>query len=176
MRCLERADALAIDEAEQLVGTRRYDGTPQGAIGFPVVNTDAILNEYLPDGDHDEEIVDENAATGLRVKVYDDRIRVEVRDFKDGRGPANPEGEAKMIKYQDFAKQHRLSTPPVSSEIAPTPEADWASAEGSSAGAKAALVIGIFAALSGAFGLIASQFGDQLRGLLPAPFLELAQR
>ena len=56
------------------MGTRRYDGTPQVAIGFPVVSTGAILNEYVPDGDHDEEIVDENAATGLRVKVYDDRI------------------------------------------------------------------------------------------------------
>lgn len=58
----------------------------------------------------------------------------------------------------------------------PTSEADSASAEGSSAGAKAALVIGILAALSGAFGLVASQVGDQLRGLLPALFLELAQR
>lgn len=72
-----------------------------------------------------------------------------------------------MIKYQDFAKQHRLSTPPVSSETDPTPEADSASAEGSSAGAKASLVIGIVAALGGAFAFIASQFGDQLRGLLP---------
>ena len=157
-------------------GTRRYDGTPQGAIGFPVVNTGAILNEYLPDGDHDEEIVDDNAATGLRVKVYDDRVRVEAWDFKDGHGPANPQGEAKMIKYQDFAKQHRLSTPPVSSETDPTPEADSASAEVSSARAKAALVIGILAGLGGAFGLIASQFGDQLRGLLPTPFSQLAQR
>ena len=148
-------------------GTRRYDGTTQGAIGFPVVNTGAILNEYLPDGDHDEEIVDDKAATGLRVKVYDDRIRVEAWDFKDGRSLLNPDGEAKMIKYQDFAKQHRLSTPPVSSETDPTPEADSASAEGSSAGAKASLVIGIVAALGGAFAFIASQFGDQLRGLLP---------
>ena len=178
MRCLERADALAIDEAEQLVGTRRYDGTPQGAIGFPVVNTDAILNEYLPDGDHDEEIVDENAATGLRVKVYDDRIRVEAWDFKDGHSLLNPDGEAKMIKYQDFAKQHRLSTPPVQSPAEPTPDADAGSvsADGSSAGAKAALIVGILAALGGAFAFIASQFGDQLRGLLPASFLELAQR
>ena len=60
----------------------------------------------------------------------------------------------------------------------PTPETDTdsASAEGSSAGAKAALVIGVVAALGGAFAFIASQFGDQLRGLLPASFLELAQR
>ena len=159
-------------------GTRRYDGTPQGAIGFPVVNTGAILNEYLPDGDHDEEIVDENAATGLRVKVYDDRIRVEAWDFKDGHSLLNPDGEAKMIKYQDFAKQHRLSTPPVQSPAEPTPDADAGSvsADGSSAGAKAALIVGILAALGGAFAFIASQFGDQLRGLLPASFLELAQR
>ena len=53
----------------------------------------------------------------------------------------------------------------------PTSEADSASAEGSSAGAKAALVIGIVAALGGAFAFIASQFGDQLRGLLPVPDL-----
>ena len=155
-------------------GTRRYDGTPQGAIGLPVVNTGAILNEYLPDGDHDEEIVDDKAATGLRVKVYDDRIRVEAWDFKDGHGPANPEGEAKMIKYQDFAKQHRLSTPPVQSPSDPTPAAG--SVGGSSAGAKAALVIGIVAALGGAFAFVASQFGGQLRGLLPASFLGLQQR
>ena len=156
-------------------GTRRYDGTPQGAIGFPVVNTGAILNEYLPDGDHDEEIVDDKAATGLRVKVYDDRIRVEAWDFKDGRSLLNPDGEAKMIKYQDFAKQHRLSTPPVQPPAEPTPDADADSdsAEGSSAGAKAALVIGIVAALGGAFAFIASQFGDQLRGLLPAPIAGL---
>ena len=156
-------------------GTRRYDGTPQGAIGFPVVNTGAILNEYLPDGDHDEEIVDDKAATGLRVKVYDDRIRVEAWDFKDGRSLLNPDGEAKMLKYQDFAKQYRLSTPPVQPPAEPTPDADAdsVSVEGSSAGAKAALVIGIVAAVGGAFAFIASQFGDQLRGLLPAPIAGL---
>ena len=159
-------------------GTRRYDGTPQGAIGFPVVNTGAILNEYLPDGDHDEEVVDDKAATGLRVKVYDDRIRVEAWDFKDGHGLANPDGEAKMIKYQDFSKQKRMAAPAVQPPAESTPETDTdsASAEGSSAGAKAALVIGVVAALGGAFAFIASQFGDQLRGLLPASFLELAQR
>lgn len=136
----------------------------QGAIGFPVVNTGAILNENLPDCDHDEEIVDENAATGLRVKVYDDRIRVEAWDFKDGHGPANPQGEAKMIKYQDFAKQHRLSTLPVQPPSDPTPaaETDSVSVEGSSAGAKAAMFIGIVAALGGAFAFLAAQFGNQL--------------
>ena len=29
-----------------------------------------------------------------------------------------------MLKYQDFAKQHRLSTPPVQSPSDPTPEAE----------------------------------------------------
>ena len=159
-------------------GTRRYDGTTQGAIGFPVVNTGAILNEYLPDGDHDEEIVDEQAATGLRVKIYDDRVRVEAWDFKDGHGLANPDGEARMIKYQDFSKQKRVAAPPVQPPAESTPETDpdSASAEGSSAGAKAALVIGIVAALGGAFAFIASQFGDQLRGLLPAPIAWFQQR
>ena len=159
-------------------GTRRYDGTTQGAIGFPVVNTGAILNEYLPDGDHDEEIVDDKAATGLRVKVYDDRVRVEAWDFKDGHGLANPDGEAKMIKYQDFSKQKRVAAPAADAPAKPNPDTDpdSASAEGSSAGAKAALVIGVVAALGGAFAFIASQFGDQLRGLLPDPFLQLAQR
>ena len=143
-----------------------------------MVNTGAILNEYLPDGDHDEEIVDEQAATGLRVKIYDDRVRVEAWDFKDGHGLANPDGEARMIKYQDFSKQKRVAAPPVQPPAESTPETDpdSASAEGSSAGAKAALVIGIVAALGGAFAFIASQFGDQLRGLLPAPIAWFQQR
>lgn len=142
-------------------GTRRYDGTPQGAIGFPVVNTGAILNEYLPDGDHDEEIVDDKAATGLRVKVYDDRIRVEAWDFKDGRGLANPEGEAKMIKYQDFAKQHRLSTPPVQPPAEPTPDA----AGGSSTGGKVALAAGVLAALGGALAILAPRIREALAAI-----------
>ena len=78
-------------------GTRRYDGTGEaGRTGFPVVNTGAILNEYLPDGDNDEKIIKEKeeASTGLRVKVYADRVRVEAWDFKSG----------DMIKYQDFAR------------------------------------------------------------------------
>ena len=78
-------------------GTRRYDGTGEaGRTGFPVVNTGAILNEYLPDGDNDEKIIKEKeeASTGLRVKVYADRVRVEAWYFKSG----------DMIKYQDFAR------------------------------------------------------------------------
>lgn len=72
-------------------GTYRYKDA-----AFPVVNTGAILNEYLPDGDHDEEIVKEKqeASSGLRVKVYPDRVRVEAWDFKD----------EKMLKFQDFPR------------------------------------------------------------------------
>lgn len=73
------------------------------------MNTGAILNEYMPDGDNDEDIVDKKAATGLRVKLYDDRVRVEAWDFKDGHSLAHPDGDAKMIKYQDFSKQKRVA-------------------------------------------------------------------
>ena len=145
-------------------GTRRYDGTREGAIGFPVVNTGAILNEYLPDGDHDEEIVDGQAATGLRVKIYDDRVRVEAWDFKDGHSLLNPEGEAKIIKYQDFSKQRRLSARPVQPAGDNTP-----AAAGSSTGEKVALALGILAVLGGSFAFVATHFGQQLRALSPVP-------
>ena len=151
-------------------GTRRYDGTMQGAIGFPVVNTGAILNEYLPDGDHDEEIVDDKAATGLRVKVYDDRIRVEAWDFKDSRGLANPDGEAKMIKYQDFSKQKRVVAPAAE----PNPDTPADTAGGSSTGEKIAVAIGILAAIGGAFAVLAPRVQEVLGGLgLPAVPREL---
>ncbi|QNE90180.1 metallophosphoesterase [Corynebacterium incognita] len=76
-------------------GMRRYDGTGEaGKKGFPVVNTGAITNEYRPGGDHDETIVDEGSITGLRVKTYSDRVRVEAWDFRKN----------EMIKYQDFAR------------------------------------------------------------------------
>ncbi len=78
-------------------GVRRYDGTGEaGRTGFPVVNTGAILNEYLPDGDHDEKVVKEKeeASSGLRVKVFSDRVRVEAWDFK-----AN-----EIIDVVDFAR------------------------------------------------------------------------
>ncbi|KQB85078.1 metallophosphoesterase family protein [Corynebacterium oculi] len=66
-------------------GIRRYPGTGEaGAIGFPVVNTGAILNAYMPEDDHDEMILDGRAASGLRVRVYDDRVRVEAWDFVEG--------------------------------------------------------------------------------------------
>ena len=84
-------------EQDNWWGVRRYDGTgAAGAQGFPVVNTGAVLNAYLPDGDHDETIVKEKveANSGLRVKVYGDRIRVEAWDFKAG----------KMMKFQDFSR------------------------------------------------------------------------
>ena len=153
-------------------GTRRYDGTPEGTIGFPVVNTGAILNEYLPDGDHDEEIVDDKAATGLRVKVYDDRIRVEAWDFKDGHGLANPDGEAKMIKYQDFSKQKRVVAPAAK----PNPDTPADTAGGSSTGEKIAVAIGILAAIGGAFAVLAPRVQEVLGGLgLPAVPPELIQ-
>ena len=150
-------------------GTRRYDGTMQGAIGFPVVNTGAILNEYLPDGDHDEEIVDDKAATGLRVKVYDDRIRVEAWDFKDGHGLANPDGEARMIKYQDFSKQKRVVAPAANAPAKPNPDTPADTAGGSSTGEKIAVAIGILAAIGGAFAVLAPRVQEVLGGLgLPA--------
>ena len=155
-------------------GTRRYDGTMQGAIGFPVVNTGAILNEYLPDGDHDEEIVDDKAATGLRVKVYDDRIRVEAWDFKDGHGLANPDGEAKMIKYQDFSKQKRVVAPAANAPAKPNPDTPADTAGGSSTGEKIAVAIGILAAIGGAFAVLAPRVQEVLGGLgLPAVPREL---
>ena len=155
-------------------GTRRYDGTMQGAIGFPVVNTGAILNEYLPDGDHDEEIVDDKAATGLRVKVYDDRIRVEAWDFKDGHGLANPDGEAKMIKYQDFSKQKRVAAPAADAPAKTNPDTPAATAGGSSTGEKIAVAIGILAAIGGAFAVLAPRVQEVLGGLgLPAVPREL---
>jgi len=155
-------------------GTRRYDGTTQGAIGFPVVNTGAILNEYLPDGDHDEEVVDDKAATGLRVKVYDDRIRVEAWDFKDGHGLANPDGEAKMIKYQDFSKQKRVAAPAADAPAKPNPDTPADTAGGSSTGEKIAVAIGILAAIGGAFAVLAPRVQEVLGGLgLPAVPLEL---
>lgn len=63
-------------------GVRRYTGTGEaGERGFPVVNTGAILNAYMPEGDHDETILDGPATSGLRVRVYEDRVRVEAWDF-----------------------------------------------------------------------------------------------
>lgn len=74
-------------------GVYRDDSTGNRA-GFPVVNTGALLNNTWPDGDHDEFKLDGDHATGLRVKVFPDRVRVEAWDFVSG----------KMVKYQDFAR------------------------------------------------------------------------
>lgn len=75
-------------------GVYRDDATGNRA-GFPVVNTGALLNNTWPDGDHDENKLDGEHATGLRVKVFEDRVRVEAWDFVAG----------KMVKYQDFARR-----------------------------------------------------------------------
>lgn len=151
-------------------GTRRYDGTQEGAIGFPVVNTGAILNEYMPDGDHDEEIVDEQAASGLRVKIYDDRVRVEAWDFKAGHSATNPEGTTKLIKYQDFSKQGRLTASDavrnqaagagsnVGSEPSPNPQQDGSTgSSGSGMPAAVGVIVAVLAALGGLFAFFAPQ-------------------
>ena len=153
-------------------GTRLYDGTPEGAIGFPVFNTGAILNEYMPDGDHDEEIVDRNAATGLRVKIYDDRVRVEAWDFKSGHGATNLKpGEAKLIKYQDISKQRRLrpadssepTTPNTPEPTTPNASTDHTGSSGSSAGGVLAALLAVLALLGGA----AYFFFPQIQEFLP---------
>ena len=151
-------------------GTRRYDGTQEGAIGFPVVNTGAILNEYMPDGDHDEEIVDEQAASGLRVKIYDDRVRVEAWDFKAGHSATNPEGTTKLIKYQDFSKQGRLTASDAvrnqaagagsnaGSEPSPNPQQDGSTgSSGSGMPAAVGVIVAVLAALGGLFAFFAPQ-------------------
>ncbi|GAA1643519.1 metallophosphoesterase [Georgenia ruanii] len=73
-------------------GTYRV-ADPKNPAGFPVVNTGAVLNAYVPDGDVDTARVDGDQSTGLRVHLFDDRIRVEAHDFV-ARGP---------IKFHDFA-------------------------------------------------------------------------
>lgn len=65
---------------------------PKNPAGFSVVNTGAVLNAYIPDGDVDTTRLDGDQSTGLRVYVYADRIRVEAYDFV---------ARASM-KYQDF--------------------------------------------------------------------------
>lgn len=60
--------------------------------GFPAVNTGAILNAGVPDGDNDESRLEGDHATGLRVKVYRDRVRVEAWDILTG----------KQMKHQDL--------------------------------------------------------------------------
>ncbi len=62
-------------------GTYRYDPA-NNAVGNRVINTGAVLNEFVPDGDNDEKPIDDKKhASGLRVRVFDDRVRVEAWDF-----------------------------------------------------------------------------------------------
>ena len=72
-------------------GTYRVNGSGNPG-GFPAVNTGAILNAGVPDGDHDETRREGDHATALRVKVYRDRVRVEAWDVLAG----------KQMKYKDF--------------------------------------------------------------------------
>lgn len=53
--------------------------------GFPVVNTGAVLNGYLPDGDLDQSVMDGDHSTGVRVHRFDDRYRIEAFDFVAGK-------------------------------------------------------------------------------------------
>ena len=64
-------------------GTYRVNGSGNPG-GFPAVNTGAILNAGVPDGDHDETRREGDHATALRVKVYRDRVRVEAWDVLAG--------------------------------------------------------------------------------------------
>lgn len=72
-------------------GRYRVNGSDNPA-GFPAVNTGALLNAGVPDGDHDESRLAGDHATALRVKVYRDRVRVEAWDVLAG----------KVMKHQDF--------------------------------------------------------------------------
>lgn len=72
-------------------GTYRV-ADPKNPAGFPVVNTGAILNAGVPDGDHEGQRLPGDHSTGLRVHRYEDRIRVIAYDFVAGR----------TIKHHDF--------------------------------------------------------------------------
>lgn len=169
-------------------GTRLYDGTPQGAVGFPVFNTGAILNAYMPQGDNGEKIVDKQAASGLRVKIYDDRVRVEAWDFKNGHGLTRLEpGTPKMLKYQDISKQHRLQPGdggvsgdggvPGGSDHQPTdqkptdPSTPATPAEGANFGSSGSSVGGILAIILGILaltGAAAYALSPQVRDIVAA--------
>jgi len=73
-------------------GTYRV-ADPKNPAGFPVVNTGSVLYSVRPDGDVEATRLEGNHATGLRVYLYGDRIRVEAYDFVGG----------KSMKFQDFA-------------------------------------------------------------------------
>ena len=79
-------------ELEDWWGRYRADGT-DNRLGFPVVNTGAITYNTVPNGgDHQGKRLEGEHSTGLRVKVFEDRVRVEAWDFVDG----------EMIKFVDF--------------------------------------------------------------------------
>ncbi|WP_167045256.1 metallophosphoesterase [Salinibacterium sp. ZJ454] len=79
-------------ELEDWWGRYRAVGT-DNALGFPVVNTGAITYNTVPDGsDHEGDRLEGDHSTGLRVKVYEDRVRVEAWDFVRG----------EMIKHVDL--------------------------------------------------------------------------
>ena len=71
-------------------GTYRVNGSGNPG-GFPVFNTGAVLNAYVPEDDHESTQLEGDHATGLRVKVYRDRVRVEAWNVLTG----------EMMKYQD---------------------------------------------------------------------------
>lgn len=79
-------------------GTYRI-ADPKNPAGFPVVNTAAVLNAYVPDGDYDTNRVTGDNSAGIRVLVFADRIRVVALDFVG----------KKEIKFQDFALEELLS-------------------------------------------------------------------
>lgn len=80
-------------------GTYRV-ADPRTPAGFPVVNTGALLNAYIPDGDVDTSTLDGDHSSGLRVYVHEDRLRVEAYDFV----------ARKAVKHQDFAMSALTST------------------------------------------------------------------
>lgn len=72
-------------------GTYRV-ADPKNPAGFPVVNTGSVLYAVRPKGDVGGTRVTGDQSTGLRVYLYEDRIRVEAYDFV----------ARKSIKFQDF--------------------------------------------------------------------------
>ncbi|WP_409484117.1 metallophosphoesterase family protein [Arsenicicoccus dermatophilus] len=72
-------------------GRYRVDGSGNPD-GFPAVNTGAVLNAGVPDDDHDEATLPGEHTTGLRLKVFRDRVRVEAWDVEAGT----------VMKHQDF--------------------------------------------------------------------------
>lgn len=72
-------------------GTYRV-ADPKNPAGFPVVNTGALLNSSVPQGDHVSTRRKGDHSTGLRVHRYEDRIRVVAYDFVAGTA----------LKHQDF--------------------------------------------------------------------------